>query len=352
MSSCRISIILPNFSRVACGGFKIVYIYANHLAEKGAQVTICFDCQSTLKRYRMPEALRRIICKLCVWYYPRWYQLDASIKKKCLFGITDEGVPNGEHVVATSLGTAEPVSTLNKAKGKKHYFIQGYEVWNSTKEYVEETYRLGMSNVVVSGWLAEIVRSASGISPRLIRNPIDQSVFYPDGSKRNNSEIAVLYHPHPHKGFDDLYQALLQVKEQFPALVVNAFGAVERPGWLPDWFHYTQNATQDELRAIYSRSLIYASAAKNEGFGLTLAEAMFCGCALVSTSFPGVFEYADGDTALLSPPSCPELLASNLMKLLVNPRAAKNMAQAGRHYAMDRCGLSVALDQIDHEFSL
>ena len=45
--------------------------------------------------------------------------------------------------------------------------------------------------------------------------------------------------------------------------------------------------------------MIYLSPSWNEGFGLTGAESMMCGCALVSTATDGAREYATDDTAFL-----------------------------------------------------
>src|SRR3546814_10779305 len=54
-----------------------------------------------------------------------------------------------------------------------------------------------------------------------------------------------------------------------------------------------------------------------EGWHLPPAEAMACGCAVVSTDIPGVFDYAlEGTTALLAPPGDSATLADRLTELL------------------------------------
>lgn len=355
MSNARKSItfIIPHFAREPTGGIKIVYQYAQQLLDWGCDITLCCYCATSLKRYRVAEPLRRVLCRLMAAYYPRWYKLDSRIKKKCIFSIDDKSIPEGTDVVATAAITAEPVAQLGPESGSKHYLIQDFEIWDMPELEVRSTYCLGMSNIVVSNWLKKLVWDESGVEPRLIKNSINASVFYTEpGVERHPHEIACLYHEGKHKGFTDLFQALKLVKREVPDLVVNAFGGPERPSWLPDWFRYTQSATQDQLRVIYSRSAVYACATVNEGFGLTLAESMFCGCALASTRFQGVWEYATEESAMLSPVHDPEALAANIVALLKNPEKTSVLASRGRKYAMEQCSMDKARVALRREFGI
>lgn len=350
MSGQKLTFVLPGISRTATGGAKMVFIYANHLAEKGFRVSICFDCQNMLRQFPLPSFVRRYGSRLLVRRRPNWFALDPRVEKRCVFGIDDSTMPDSDHVVATSVGTACPVAALSPVKGAKHYFVQDYETWGMPADEVEATYRLGMSNIVISDWLARIVQGASGVEPVKVKNPIDGAVFYPSGEGRRDHEVAVLYHPGEHKGFMDAFAALVIARKRVPDLVVNVFGGPARPGWLPEWCRYTRNASQEQLRSIYSRSSAFLCASVNEGFALTCAEAMFCGCALVSTDFQGVHEYADEECALLSPVHEPESLAVNLVSLLLNPVEARRIAALGTARARRECSIARAYEAIDREF--
>lgn len=352
MKTNRITFIFHSFSRVPWGGAKMVFMYANYLSDHGCLVTICFDCLNTMNRGLVFEPIRRLLCRLAVSVEPRWYPLNPSIKKQCIFGIKDSEVPDSDHVVATAAETAYGVSSLSNSKGKKHYFIQDFEKWGISEKDVRASFRFGMSNIVVSDWLFDLVQKESGVKPTLIKNPIDATVFYEESIKRNNNAVAVLYHEGSHKGFDDLWKALTMVHEKNPELVVNAFGTPARPSWFPEWVVYTQNATQSELRKIYSSSLVYACATINEGFGLTLAESMFCGCALCSTDFLGVHEYANTNCALISPVGDYSALADNICKLLLNPDCALTLAAKGKAYAMSQCSMRKSFNALEEEFCL
>lgn len=346
----RVNFVLPGISKTAGGGPKMVFMYSNYLVSKGFDVTICFDCQNMLKRFKVPNIVRHMGSRMLVKVRPNWYKLDKRINKRCIFGISDAAMPEADHVVATWVNSAQPVAGLAPNKGSKHYFIQDYETWDMAPDEVEQTYRLGMSNIVVSDWLYGIVEHASGIKPHKIKNPIDEAVFYPSGEKREEHEVAVLYHPGSHKGFEDAFAALKLAHDRVPDLIVHVFGGPERPDWLPDWCHYTRNASQEQLRSIYSRSSVYLCATIAEGFALTCPEAMYCGCALVSTDFQGVHEYADSNCALLSPVHDPEALADNLVRLLLCPEEARRIAELGSERARRECSMTKALSEVEREF--
>ena len=350
MSGRKVTFVLPGIARTATGGAKMVFVYANHLAGKGFEVAICFDCQNMLRQFPLPSFARRAGSRVLVRCRPNWFALDPRVEKRCIFGIDDSTMPDSDHVVATWVGSARPVAALSPAKGAKHYFIQGYETWVTPADEVEATYRLGMSNIVVSDWLAGIVRRASGVNPVKVKNPIDGGVFYPSGEERRDHEVAALYHPGEHKGFPDAFAALEIARKRVPDLAANVFGGPARPEWLPDWCHYTRNASQEQLRSIYSRSSVFLCATVNEGFALTCPEAMFCGCALVSTDFQGVHEYANGECALLSPVHDPEALAANLVRLLLDPAEARRIAALGAARARCECSMARAYEAIDREF--
>lgn len=353
MNRRTVTFIIPSYSSHPIGGVKVVYEYAERLVEWGFDVTICNLCDSSLERFGFPEPIRRALCRLATLYFPRWFRLNPKIKKKCIFEISDRTIPDGTDVVATAVETAKPVALLSPESGRKHYLIQDFELWAMPEFEVRATYRLGMSNIVVSDWLKKLVWKESGVEPTLVKNAIDGNVFYPDRNiKRRPHEVACLYHEGKHKGFQELWEALQIVKQSVPDLTVRAFGGPARPDWFPDWVDYTCGANPDQLRRIYSQSAVFACATINEGFGLTLPESMFCGCALVSTRFQGVWEYANEDCARLSDVHDVKALSKNIVDLLNNPYETEKLALKGRGYAMRECSINIALEALRREFRI
>lgn len=353
MTKHIVTFIIPSYSKHPIGGVKVVYEYADQLVNWGCDVTICNLCDKSLARYNLPEIVRKSICRVFTVWYPRWFKLNPHIRKKCIFSIDDSTIPKGTDVVATAVETAEPVAQLSSESGRKHYLIQGFELWALPESEVRATYRLGMSNIVVSDWLKRLVWDESGVEPTLIKNSVDEKIFYPEpGVERQPHTVACLYHEQDHKGFKDLWKALQIVKCEVPDLVVNAFGGPKRPEWFPEWVRYTHSANQDQLRELYSSSTVFACATVKEGFGLTLVESMYCGCALASTRFQGVWEYANEDCALLSDVHDPEGLAANIVTMLRDTDETAELAEKGRAYAMEQCSVLKARDSLRQEFGV
>jgi len=89
----------------------------------------------------------------------------------------------------------------------------------------------------------------------------------------------------------------------------------------------------EEVQRWYQRLTIYAFTSRNEGFGLTLIEAMSVGAALVA-SRAGAAELVveDGVTGVLTPPGDVDALVAALEPLMRDPASAIAMgirAQAG-----------------------
>jgi len=86
-----------------------------------------------------------------------------------------------------------------------------------------------------------------------------------------------------------------------------------------------------ELPRWYQRISIYAFTSRNEGFGLTLIEAMAAGVALVATR-AGAAEtvVADGATGVLVPTGDAAALAAALEPLMRDPERARAMGEQAR----------------------
>ena len=193
---------------------------------------------------------------------------------------------------------------------------------------------MGMHNIVIAPWLKEKVEKV-GATATLITNGFNFKEFTLNNpiEKRNRYEIVMLNHELEHKRCVDAWAALDIVKQKHPQLHVTMFGVFNPPVNMQSWYTYHRNPTHKELNDIYNNGAIYVAASDFEGFGLTIGEAMICGCAVACTDNGGFKCMAeDGKTALLSPIYDIEALANNISKLIEDNCLRKRIAYDGNNY--------------------
>lgn len=345
----KICFVLPRFSDRPSGGYKMVFEYANRLCQRGHAVSIIFiNKDVALSRFRS-KLVQRIVCGILTRVCPRWFPLDKRIKKYSGLNNISDVVCHADVAVATAVGTADFVN--DNFLCKKIYFIQGYEDWITTESELIRTYNLGMDCVTVSSWLKNVVESRIKTETivRCISNPIDNKIFFVSApiELRNKYCIGMLYHQQPTKGTKYAIEAIKQVRERYPMVEVEVFGTPARPE-LPEWFHYTRRASQTQLHDLYNKCSIFVCASIKEGFGLTGAEAMACGCALISSDFEAVRDYAiDGENSLLSDIKDVRAMVDNICRLISNDNLRIQLASNAQQYWKSN-GWDSAVDRFEN----
>jgi mannosyltransferase len=103
----------------------------------------------------------------------------------------------------------------------------------------------------------------------------------------------------------------------------------------------------EDVQRWYQRLTIYAFTSRNEGFGLTLIEAMSVGAALVA-SRAGAAELVveDGVTGVLTPPGDADALVAALEPLMRDPDSAAIMGERGRARVLEKFSLDAEAHRI------
>ena len=323
------------------GGFKVVYEYANRFAADGYEVTLVYPhngCRygSAGKRlYSLGGFLYRKLLRR--HHAAEWFRLDGRIRKRFVFTHSFPWLRLGKDdiVFATALETAENLMRYhNVPLYNKFYFIQGYELWAGSEETLAKSYKVGMHNIVIAPWLKEKVRQA-GADATLVTNGFDFDEFrlVKPVNERDRCVIVMLNHTLGHKRCVDARAALDIVKQSHPELHVSMFGVCDPPVDMPSWYTYYRNPSRQQLVDIYNGGAIYVAASDFEGFGLTVGEAMICGCAVVCTDNGGFTCMAkDGQTALLSKVYDVRELAANIDRLIDDDELRLRIARQGNSY--------------------
>ncbi len=332
--SPKITFIFPHPVDGPTGGYKVAYEYANRLVADGYRVNIVYSGSLFWKKKSLYFKLTncvRYIQQLFKGYSCRgWFALDKRVKELFTLSLNYRHVPKSDIYICTSPYTAMYVKDYPTEN--KFYFIQGYENWGTvTDEILRKTYHYPLKKIVVSDWLAEIMKE-EGCDYTIIKNGFDFNYFKKsiDIAEKERYTISMMYSPTPLKGCEFGFEALNKVKERFPLLHVNLFGVSEKPNNLPEWYSYYQKPNKETHNYIYNTSSIFLATSNNEGWGLTIGEAMICGAAVVCTDNHGYREMAiDGENALISPIKDAQGLANNIIKLFEDNALRQKIATNG-----------------------
>ncbi len=156
------------------------------------------------------------------------------------------------------------------------------------------------------------------------------------------------------KGSDVFVDAMCRLLPRYPDFVAVMVGAItgehlafandlrkriEAAG-LQSRIVITGELPIEDVRRWYQRLTIYAFTSRNEGFGLTLIEAMSVGAALVA-SRAGAAELVveDGVTGVLTPSADVDALVAALEPLMRDPASAAEMGQRGRERVLAKFSL-------------
>lgn len=343
----NIIFVLPSIGN--SGGARVVLEYVNNLKSRGHDISVIYPSiltsQLFVKFGSKWHYIRKFLYTLLkirkINSKPKniknldWFDLKADLIE--VPTLNNKFIPDADVIVATWWETAFYVDKLDPKKGEKFYLIQGYEVWGGPNTLVHKTYHLDLHKIVIAKWLKAILLK-SGVNKSeidFIPNGINFEKFKLIIDIRSRSKrVAMLFSQSTFKGSLDGIKALIWAKREFNGLEAVLFGLSPRPHYLPDWIEYIQDPSQDELVGeIYNKSSIYLCPSWAEGWHLPPAEAMACGCAVVSTDIAGVEDYAiHGKTALLSPVKDHESLAENLLLLLNDEKLRLKLAYSGYEY--------------------
>jgi glycosyltransferase involved in cell wall biosynthesis len=262
-----------------------------------------------------------------------------------------------------------PIGAIAKLSGAKLLFgCHGKDFWMGDRLFV----RFADASVSASRYNASQVRARYGISPVVVYNGVDLSLFQPVGD--NDGAVLEEYglHVTPEqpgllyagrlvrwKGVEYLIQAMPHIMPETAHLWIAGEGPYEetlrdlanRTG-VAGRVHFLGKVEQAKLASLYrSCSCLVATSFVNETFGMALCEAMACGAPVVASDFGGFREVVeDGITGYLAKPQDPIDLAEKINEVLGDPGLARRMGQAGRDRVLAMFSWRAVADRLEEVY--
>lgn len=330
-----VTILLPDAGVKPAGGFKIALDYANALSDAGYQVHVVYACTILLARQSLYMKIKmslRWFKYIFNYSAKEWHPLKNNIKEHFVFSLNYRNVPKTSIYVATAAGTSVYLNQYPIDARNKFYLIQDYETWCNSDEFLRETYHYAMKKIVISNWLKDIISGQEKEQCHVVPNGFNPHLYkisIPIKEKDKYS-ISMLYNDRPQKDMATGLKALEHVHDIIPQIKVHLFGTGKNHPTFPEWIEYHYRPSKEEHLFINNKCAIYLGSSKEEGWGLTVGEAMMCGQAVVCTNNRGYLEMVNPDSnALVCNVGDYRGLSENIVRLINDDELRYSIAYNG-----------------------
>ncbi len=200
-----------------------------------------------------------------------------------------------------------------------------------------------------------------GVDTDVYALPADRAAAFAESGFAGRYAIGCFGRVRAQKGSDVFVEAMCRLLPHYPDFTAVMIGAItpEQTAFANELKKRIEAAglnsrivilgelAIEQVQRWYQRLTIYAFTSRNEGFGLTLIEAMSVGAALVA-SCAGAAELVveDGVTGVLTPPGDVEALVAALEPLMRDPQAAGAMGRRARERVLAKFSLDVEARRI------
>src|SRR6516165_539006 len=193
-----------------------------------------------------------------------------------------------------------------------------------------------------------------GVDTDVYAPPADRAAAFAESGLPGRYAIGCFGRVRAQKGSDVFVEAMCRLLPRYPDFSAVMVGAITpdqmlfanelkkkiSAAELASRIIITGELPVEDVQRWYQRLTIYAFTSRNEGFGLTLIEAMAVGAALVA-SRAGAAELVveDGVTGALTPPGDVDALVAALEPLMRDPAAASAMGARARARVVEKFSL-------------
>jgi mannosyltransferase len=220
---------------------------------------------------------------------------------------------------------------------------------------------IATSDISASFLKRESVVVMHGVDTDAYAPPANRAAAFAEGKLPGRYAIGCFGRVRAQKGSDVFVEAMCALLPRYPDFTAVMVGAIvpEQQAFANDLKRRIDAAGLqsrivmsgeldiEEVQRWYRRLTIYAFTSRNEGFGLTLLEAMAAGNALVA-SRAGAAERVveDGVTGVLTPPDDADALVAALEPLMRDPALATVMGERARQRVLEKFSLEAEANAI------
>jgi mannosyltransferase len=198
-----------------------------------------------------------------------------------------------------------------------------------------------------------------GVDTQVYAPPADRAAAFAAAGFPGKYAIGCFGRVRAQKGTDLFVDAMCALLPKYPDFTAVIIGPIDdrafadkletrvREAGLAERVRVLGELPIADLPRWYQRISIYAFTSRNEGFGLTLIEAMAAGAALVAAR-AGAAEavVVDGESGVLVPTGDARALAAALDPLMRDPERARKMGHKGRERVLAKFSIDAEVEQI------
>ena len=198
-----------------------------------------------------------------------------------------------------------------------------------------------------------------GVDPLVYCPPGDRAAAFAATGLPGKYGIGTFGRVRPQKGSDVFVAAMCRLLPKYPDFTAVVIGAADQRAFadqlaerakeagIAERLRFLGELPIEEVPRWYQRILIYVFASRNEGFGLTLLEAMAAGTALIAAR-AGAAEAVvdDGESGVLVPPGDVDALVAALEPFMRDPECAAEMGRRAREQVLARFSIDVEVAKI------
>ena len=326
----KVNILLHTYSREPFGGLKQQYELANRL---DADVVVYHSLDIGWE----PRALAGMV-RLNLRGEIPWF--DLKVRARFLRRIRPRLLRKADVTIVCSATTAAALRRTDRT-GRIVYVVYEYPVWKGDHDDLKRQLELALTRPDID-YIASSTATENMLyefdSPPVAK--ITCAIDVPDPPHTKRGVVGFALRPEPYKGAAEMLKAIALVRERHdvPFECFGRYPGLEPVGGL----RMLGTITDAALLDFYRRCLVFVSPSYAEGWGLTSAEAMANGAAVVVTDDGGSADFAvDGQTALVVPRRSPEAIANAVCELLENDVLRGRVVAGGlaraQEMSWDRC---------------